>query len=212
MVRTGARAQALAALLVEAGLPVTDVRPPAPRLETLPSQLQSDVLDLYRSLGGRLDRPVLRPGAWDLALAGGDVVELDEELHFNRYRARTLDGTWSRRLPWRDAYLTLCQTEEPACLSAGSWGKRWTNSSCEAMFGTPGPAGDMGAPGGAPRWKQRALYDAIKDAYAAGSTGPRLVRLAVYDDLGGTPLGVVLQGGARPAPEVLRELVSRRTA
>ncbi len=78
---------------------MTDARPPAPRLETLPSEMRADVLDLYRSLGGRLERPALRPGAWDLALAGGDVVELDEELHFNQYRAQTLEWSWSRRLP-----------------------------------------------------------------------------------------------------------------
>jgi hypothetical protein len=42
---------------------VTDARQPAPRLETLPSEMRADVLDLYRSLGGRLDGPPLRPDA-----------------------------------------------------------------------------------------------------------------------------------------------------
>ncbi len=212
MVRTGARARALAALLTEAGLAVTDARPPAPRLETLPSEMRADVLDLYRSFGGRLERPALRPGAWDLALSGGYVVELDEELHFNRYRAQTLEWSWSRRLPWRDAYLAMCRAHEPECVLAGSWGKRWTNPSCEAMFGPPGPAGDVEASGGAPRWKQRALYDAAKDAHAAAGTGPRLIRVAVHDDLGGTLLGAVLHGGVEVVPELVSDLVSRRTA
>ncbi|MDP9435243.1 MAG: hypothetical protein M3P93_08665 [Actinomycetota bacterium] len=211
MVRTGKRAQALAALLTEAGLAVIDTRPPPPRLETLPSELRADVLDLYRSLGGRPDRP-LQPGAWDLALAGGDVVELDEELHFNRYRARTLERSWSQGRPWHDAYLVMCQSYERECASAGSWGMRWTNSSCEAMFGRAGPAGDLGASGGAPRWKQRALYDAVKDAHAATGTGPRLIRLAVHDDLAGAPLGAVLRGRAQAAPGEIRKLVGRRTA
>ncbi len=93
--------------------------------------MRADVLALYRSLGGRLDRPALRPGAWDRALVGGDVVELDEELHFNRYRARTLEWSWSRGLPWRDAHLAMCRAHESKCVSAGSWGKRWTNPSSE---------------------------------------------------------------------------------
>ncbi len=81
--------------------------------------MRADVLALYRSLGGRLDRPALRPGAWDRALVGGDVVELDEELHFNRYRARTLEWSWSRGLPWRDAHLAMCRAHESKCVSAG---------------------------------------------------------------------------------------------
>ncbi len=201
----------LAALLTEAGLAVIDTPPRAPQLETLPSKLRADVLDLYRSLGGHGDRP-LRPGAWDLALAGGDVVELDEELHFNRYRAQTLERSRSHGLPWHDAYLVLCQAHERECASAGSWGMRWTNSSCEAMFGPAGPAGDLRAVGGAPRWKQRAFYDAVKDAHAAAGTGPRLIRLAVHDDLAGAPLGAVLRGSAQAAPGEIRDLVSRRTA
>ena len=210
VVRTGKRAQALAVLLTEAGLPVADERPPAPRSEALSPEMREDVLDLYRSLGGRPGRP-LRPGAWDLALTGGDVVELDEELHFNRYRAATLERSWSRQLPWRDAYVAMCRKHEAECASAGSWGMRWTNASCEAAFGIAGAAGDLDSPGGAPRWKQRALYDAVKDAYAATRTRPRLIRLAVHDDVGGTPLGAVLRGTAQAAPEAVRELVRRRT-
>lgn len=196
-------------LLTEAGLPVVDERPPAPRLEVLPPQVREDVLDLHRSLGGGTGTP-LRPGAWDLALTNGAVVELDEELHFNRYRTATLERSWSRQLPWRDAYMAMCRKHEAACVSAGSWGKRWTNPSCEATFGIAGAAGDLHSPGGAPRWKQRALYDAVKDAYAASRTGPRLIRLAVHDDVDGAPLGAVLRGTAQAAPEAVRELVRRR--
>jgi hypothetical protein len=57
MVRTGARAEALGTALAAAGFRVAA---------------------LYRELGGQQEQPALRPGAWDLALAGGVVVELDE--------------------------------------------------------------------------------------------------------------------------------------
>ncbi len=155
---------------------------------------------------------MLRPGAWDLTLAGGVVVELDEELHFNRYRTRTLTAPWARKLPWRDAYLAMCARHEDECVRAGSWGKRWTNESCERMFGRAAPAADLDAPGGAPRWKQRALYDAVKDAVGSAPGRLRLVRLAVHDEIGGVSLGAVLEGRGRVAPRDLRALVEARTA
>jgi hypothetical protein len=210
MVRTGKRAEALTALLSEIGCPVVQTRPVAPRLDWLPSPLRDDVVDLYWALGGRSERPALRPGAWDLALASGAVVELDEELHFNRYRGLTLERAWSAQLPWRDDYLAMCRGHEQECLRAGSWGKRWTNPSCEALFGPPGPVGDLGA--GAPRWKQRALYDAIKDAQATAGAGPPLVRLAVHDPVGGTTLGAALEGRAPVDLDALSGLLDRRSA
>ncbi len=94
----------------------------------LPADLAADVLELYRSFAGRLPRPSLRPGAWDLVVAGGLVVELDEELHFNRYRAETLATPWSQHLPWHQVYDDMCERFEGQCLRAGSWGKRWTNA------------------------------------------------------------------------------------
>lgn len=41
----------------------------------------------------------LRPDAWDLAFRDGIVAELDEDVHFNRYRARTLEERWEQTLP-----------------------------------------------------------------------------------------------------------------
>ena len=99
MVHTGARAGVLGAALLEAGFDVAAQGSPAPRLDVLPADLCAAVVALYRELGGQQEQPVLRPGGWDLALAGGVVIELDEELHFNRYRARTLAEPWARNLP-----------------------------------------------------------------------------------------------------------------
>ncbi len=147
-----------------------------------------------------------------LALAGGVVIELDEELHFNRYRARTLAEPWARNLPWRDAYLAMCAHHEDDCVRAGSWGKRWTNDSCERMFGAAAPAAHLDVLGGAPRWKQRALYDAVKDAVATVSGEPQVVRLAVHDEIGGVSLGALLEGRGSVAPRELRALVEQRIA
>lgn len=212
MVRTGARAETLCVALAAAGFSVAAQRPPAPRLDVLPADLRAAVVALYRDLGGQQEQPVLRPGAWDLALDGGVVVELDEELHFNRYRKKTLAEPWARNLPWKDAYLVMCAHEEDACLRAGSWGKRWTNESCERMFGPAAPTTQLDLPGGAPRWKQRALYDAVKDAVASVSGEPRVVRLAVHDEIGGVVLGALLEGRDRVASSELRTLVEQRIA
>jgi hypothetical protein len=146
MVRTGARAEALGAALASAGFQVAAKGPLAPRLDVLPADICRAVVALYRELGGQHEQPVLRPGAWDLTLAGGVVIELDEELHFNRYRARTLAEPWARNLPWRETYLVMCDQHEDDCLRAGSWGKRWTNESCERMFGPAAPMANLDAP------------------------------------------------------------------
>lgn len=167
-------------------------------------------MELYQVLGGKEPVRALRPGAWDLAFTGGLVVELDEELHFNRYRLRTLQAPWSARLPWHDAYLDFCDSYDRRYLDAGKWGKRWTSPSCESMFGRPGAAGVLeGA--GAPRWKQRALYDAMKDFAALTSDALHLARLSVWDTVGDVRLGDALSGGAPIDDERLRELVAQRT-
>jgi len=46
------------------------------------------------------DAPTFRPGGWDLPFRGPLLVELDEELHFNCYRATTLEASWEADLPW----------------------------------------------------------------------------------------------------------------
>ena len=206
MVKTGARAANLSALLVAAGLRPAPA-PPAPRLHRALSSA-AEIDGLYRALGGTLDEPTLRPGAWDLSFEGGLVVELDEELHFNRYRSATLQPTWGASLPWRADYLRYCAEHEPACLAAATWGKRWTNPSCARLFGEGGAPGHL-AGAGAPRWKQRALYDAMKDAPAVEGV-VQLARVATVDHVGGVLLGHVLEGRAEAEPEAVANLVRQR--
>jgi hypothetical protein len=196
MVRTGRRASVLADLLEGAGL-AADVTPRrAPRIADLHPSIAEDLFDLYRTLGGRLDRPVLRPGAWDLSM-DGVLIELDEELHFNRYRETTLQRPWAAGLPWTWPYLDMCRAREVECRRAGRWGRRWTNESSVRMFGDGARPGDLSSDAGAPRWKQRALYDAVKDAIAAQDENMRVARLSVYDEVSGRLLWDVLDSGTR---------------
>lgn len=155
-----------------------------------------------------MDARQLRPGRWDLAFEGL-VVELDEELHFNRYRRRTLAEPWTDDLPWKAVYEELCALHELRCVAGGAWGGRWTTSSCERHFGPADPP-KVFAIGGAPRWKQRALYDAVKDAAALSPGGPRLARLATHDIIEGAMLEDVLAGRARVVDEALVDFVTGR--
>jgi hypothetical protein len=209
VVRTGARAKALEVLMVQAGFHVAAAGPPAPRIDAFDERARDRVSELFGALSEQTPVPPLRPGAWDLAFADGLVVELDEELHFNRYRARTLQLSWANDLPWHDTYLVHCREREPECLAAGRWGKRWTNPSSESMFGASGRPGMLDGTG-SPRWKQRALYDGMKDVMALHSATLRLCRLSVWDQIGGVSLGDVL-AGAELEPAELSQLVARRT-
>lgn len=155
--------------------------------------------------------PRLVPGGWDLAYDGGLVVELDEELHFNRYRSATLRQDWCTALPWRDDYLALCQSFEPECIRAGKWGRRWTNSSTERMFAPADPPGHFG-PHGAPRWKQRALYDAVKDLWSLWNDTVSLARVATHDVVADVPLQFGLDGLTKVPDGEILDLVERRTS
>lgn len=41
------------------------------------------------------------------------VIELDEEQHFNHYRAATLRFSWAEELPWTSAYRDYSRLHEP---------------------------------------------------------------------------------------------------
>lgn len=205
----GARQDVLVQILVEAGYQPASTRSMRPHLEGLRPQDQQEILRLYRALGGALDAPRLRPGPWDCVLEGGLIVELDESQHFNRYRGKTLEPAWAQRLPWCEAYLRYCTQYEGACAAERGWGSYWTSIATERMFGPAGPARLLDG-AGSPRWKQRALYDAMRDIAAVGS-GVRLARLAVYDMVGGASLAEVLDG--KPVDrDALRALIEERTA
>jgi hypothetical protein len=204
----GAQQDALVQLLADAGYRRASTKSMRPNLESLRSADQQEILRLYRTLGGVLDAPRLRPGAWDCVLEGGLMVELDEGQHFNRYRRKTLESAWAQDLPWREAYLRYCMQFESACALERGWGSYWTSVSTERMFGPAGPTRLLDG-AGSPRWKQRALYDAMRDIAAVGS-GVRLARLAVYDVVDGTPLAAILDG--KPVDQnALRAFIDERT-
>lgn len=173
----GKKATALAALLEAEGFAKAVI--PAAQWARLPSATASEFMQLYRALGGVQSDPCFEPDDWDFAYEGNLVVELDEHAHFNRYRRFTLNFAVPERLPWTEDYIQYCDSYERRSPRHGTW---WSNKSCDEMFGPPEGSNDPMAT--ATRWKQRAFYDAVKDAYCL-SEGLRLVRISVYDRVNG---------------------------
>lgn len=192
-------------------LGAVDAKKPRFYVDSLPKDARAQLGVLYRELGGILDpMPSYYTGGWDIVLADGRKVELDEEQHFNRYRVISLQQKWARELPWRGEYLDDAQGREDACLRTASSRKGfWSKPKAEAMFGVPGPRGVLDG-AGSPRWRQRALYDATKDI-AALHGAVRLTRLSVWDNVDGVPLDTVLKGRVEVDGEALMRLVDERT-
>lgn len=141
--------------------------------------LFEDVTAVYVALGGVRPQPRIAPGGWDIVL-DDYCIELDEERHFNRYRAATLHSSLYSLTKHFDvaSYVHYCDRYEPQCLQAAGWRRNWASPSSEREFGPSSPPRDLSAPGSA-RWKQRAFYDFIKDL--APRLGVRLIRVAVWE-------------------------------
>lgn len=211
----GKRAAVLGSLLGSAGHEVGRLAAPRPSTGNLPDDLCQVVLGVYRRLGGVQVGPSLEPGAWDLG-CDGIAVELDEDLHFNRYRRMTLAEPVYGSLPLfpLEFYRRLCDEYEPECLRKGRGQARWTSSATERQFGRAGPRGVLEGDG-APRWKQRALYDFLKDL-APLALGQAVARVAVWDwiELDGSLVqvdSILRAGGDRTAGAFLGELVLVRS-
>ncbi len=143
-------------------------------------EAQEEMLKVYQSLGGILNIPPTKFGAWDI-ITNNFIVELDEEQHFNRYRAKTLQSSIYEKCKLFSAenYIQYCQNHEQACLKKASYGKYWTNPSTEKQFGIAGLKGDF-SQNGSTRWKQRAFYDYCRDIFAK-EFNFKLYRFAIYD-------------------------------
>lgn len=160
----------------------------------------------FSDLGGLEEaRGVFTAGDWDLADDDGMFLEFDEASHFHRYRALTLTMPWSVQLPWAEDYHGYCANYE----GKARVDRRFWTWPAEKQFGTASPKRDFTGNGG-PRWKQRALYDAVRDAVALHTDGIGLIRISVYDKIDGVPLRKLLKPGKLLDPGKLAELVKRR--
>ncbi len=161
--------------------PVSELSKPKSK-DVLNSSLYKEIHRIYCGLDGCLETVPARLGAWDFNVSG-IAVELDESLHFNRYRGFTLDSKLYCKLGGfpLENYRDFCKIHEKDCVKAGSYGGKWTNPSCERQFGKSSLSPDLSA-GGAPRWKQRAFYDYIKDLSPL-IIGTKVVRISIWDKI-----------------------------
>src|ERR1035437_5390869 len=106
--------------------------------------LMNEMMRTFKRLGGILVEPPLSFGKWDICLSDF-IVELDEEQHFNRYRAITLNSFIYHMEKGFDImeYAKYCIAYENNCLIKASWGKYWTSPSTERQFGLPGINRDL---------------------------------------------------------------------
>jgi hypothetical protein len=169
------------------------------------STLKPEIEGIYRSLGGILPSiPHFKLSHWDMEF-DGIAVELDESLHFNRYRAITLKSASYEHFPRfaLDSYQRFCSEGEETCCKNGKRPRgKWTNDSCEKQFGKASQPGDLSG-NGSPRWKQRAFYDFLKDLSPL-LIDVRVVRVAVWDVLANVDrtktVGEILAASARQPP------------
>lgn len=175
----------------------------------LPASAADMLMVIFRELGGVPVAPKLAPKHWDMQ-ADGVLIEFDEALHFNRYRDLTLETPWSHHLPWAEAYGHLAESMEGMCLRDGGYGGKWANKYSDKMFGGSDDPGVLG-PLGPSRWKQRAIYDALKDAYALYSPGVALARVSIHDEIGGLNVNKATKNGILLDPTSLRAFVQART-
>lgn len=180
------------------------------RTHDLPSTVRAEIVNLYRELGGVLDIQDFKSGKWDIVCKDGLTFEVDEDLHFNEYRAATFRGSWASQLPWRESYMNFSARFREKCLGAGGYGGKWQNPSTDKMFGGSDPAKTFTNLGSS-RWKQRALYDSVKDAYAIYTSGASLVRISIHDEIDGVNVGLALNKGHTLNPDGLRTLIEQRT-
>ena len=122
---------------------------------------------IYDELGGCSDKIPLRIGNFDIKIESNKYLELDEQLHFNRYRLITLNSDLYVNCHFFDKefYKKLCKLHEIDCLKSGGYGGKWKNNSTEKLFKKSAPFKDLTG-NGSSRWKQRAFYDFVKDVFA----------------------------------------------
>jgi len=144
------------------------------------SEFHSEIMDTYKVLGGIQEDYPVNMGKWDISTKNFNL-ELDEQLHFNRYRNSTLTSKLYKQLKGvdTDTYIAYCKNYEQKCINAGAYGKKWTTNGSEVQFGISNKPGNLEGNGSA-RWKQRAFYDYLKDiSYLV--TNKLTIRISIYD-------------------------------
>ncbi len=179
----------------------------------LETSMAEPILEGYKALGGLADPASLHSTSFDLQTSRF-TLQLDEALHFNRYRFITLKSSIYDNLPGIDVdkYRMYCRKYEKECLKSGSSKPFWTNKLAEQHFGDPEDFGDLSG-NGAPGWKLLAFQELLKDAYAAHNK-VKLMRIPIWEELMFNKQlqklkDILLSPGEREA-EIILNLIDRK--
>ncbi len=139
-------------------------------------------LETYKSLEVRETFPMINFNVSFMEF-GRFCVLLDESIHFNRYRAKTLRSSFYENLTSFPLmkYRSACRKYEVECLKSGTSKPAWTNYEAEIHFGSSQNSGDLGL-NGSSGWKLTAFKDFIIDLMARQKK-IRLLRISVWEDL-----------------------------
>ncbi|MEH0153817.1 hypothetical protein V6R21_06695 [Limibacter armeniacum] len=178
------------------------------------SALLEDVTYIYESLGGKGDLSRLKAPDWHIELDGNIVLQLDEQLHFNRFRNLTLRSAIYREDQGFSVqkFRTYSRKKEDECLKTGTQAKYWTTPFAEKHFGEGARQGDLKG-GGAPAWKLLAFLDYWQDLTAALKP-VKVIRISIWDELmlGGKLVSIndILTNPAEKEAEALVSYLKRR--
>lgn len=143
---------------------------------------QEQLEQVYESLGGVGERPCVEIDGYQMTF-GRFVVELDDQLHFNRYRLVTLRNDIYPNMHGVDLnkYRMYCRKHENECLKSGTAPGVWTSTTAEKHFGEAEEPGDLGL-NGASGWKMIAYREFVKDLFASRNQ-IKLLRLSIWDEI-----------------------------
>ncbi|HEY8400317.1 MAG TPA: hypothetical protein VIK89_03590 [Cytophagaceae bacterium] len=144
--------------------------------------LYDEAQETYVELGGKGSFPV-DPAPYAIELENAAII-LDDDLHFNRYRAITLRSQVYQKIKTVqvDNYKRFCRQFESECIKAGIAGDRWTNQRSESFFGlSQQERGDLSGNGSA-EWKYKAFRDYLTDL-ANVIFKHKVIRISIYDNL-----------------------------
>ena len=163
---------------------------------------------IYNELGGCSNKISLWLCHVEIKLQNDKYLELDEQLHFNRYRLITLNSKLyvNCNLFNVDFYKDLCKNHEIDCLKSGGYAGKWKNNSTEKLFLKSSPFKDLNG-NGSSRWKQRAFYDFIKDIFAL-ENNKNLRRVSIWETIAnGILIKNILDNEIKEYYDELREFI-----
>lgn len=181
-VKKSIREENLHKVLLSKYIPVDELNHSFSTWELQSTFFEKIFLECYESLGGTAAFPEIKFNVPFMEFGRFSVL-LDEQIHFNKYRAKTLRSPFYETLSSFPLmkYKSYSRKYELECLKAGTSNPAWTNKEAERHFGPSQSNGDLGLSGSA-GWKLTAFKDFAIDLIAR-QRKIRLLRISVWDDL-----------------------------